>query len=125
MANEKVIWFEINAKEPAKVAKFYKDAFGWEVEQWGGQDYWLIHTGIGPKGEGPGIDGAVGKHNTGQKVVNIVATDDVDKAVEKAVKAGAKVTEPKQTIPKVGHLVYLKDIEGIIFGILQPDMGQM
>jgi predicted enzyme related to lactoylglutathione lyase len=122
MSQAKIVWFEINADDPAKVAKFYKDAFGWEIEQWQGHDYWLIKTGITPEHKGFGIDGAVGKHTIDQKVVNIVGVEDIDAAVEKAKKAGAKLFKAKEKIPQVGYLVYMKDPEGIVFGILQPKM---
>lgn len=122
----KVIWFEINAKDPAKIAAFYQKAFGWDIEQFPGMpDYWLIKTGIGPQGEGPGIDGAVGNGTPEQKVVNTIAVEDIDKAIEKAVKAGAKVVRPKMFVARVGFIAYLADPEGIRFGLIQPDMNQM
>ena len=119
--NARVIWFELSVKDPHKAAKFYEKAFGWEIEPFEGMpDYLLIKTGIGPKGEGPGIDGAVTKNPAAQKVTNTIAVEDIDKAIERAVKAGAKVVRPKASVPKVGFIAYLEDPEGVQFGLIQP-----
>jgi len=53
-----VIHFEISANQPEWVVKFYTTAFGWKIEKWGTEDYWLATTGESPE---PGIDGAIQK----------------------------------------------------------------
>ena len=38
----RVIHFEILADNPRRASKFYRDAFGWDIETWEGpQGYWL------------------------------------------------------------------------------------
>ena len=41
----RVIHFEIPANDSKKVIEFYKNVFGWNVQQWGEQEYWLAFTG--------------------------------------------------------------------------------
>ena len=50
------VHFEIHADDPQRAIAFYTDVFGWTVNQWGDQPYWLVSTG--PTDE-PGIDGAI------------------------------------------------------------------
>jgi len=50
------VHFEIQAEQPERAIKFYRELFGWEFNQWEGQPYWLIKTG--EKGT-PGIDGGL------------------------------------------------------------------
>jgi predicted enzyme related to lactoylglutathione lyase len=40
-----VTHFEIYGEEPAKLADFYRNVFGWQVEQMPGVNYWRIQTG--------------------------------------------------------------------------------
>ena len=44
MANS-VTHFEIYGEEPAMLAAFYRNVFGWQVEQMPGVNYWRIQTG--------------------------------------------------------------------------------
>ncbi len=51
----RVVHFELATTDPAREVEFFESIFGWEVRQWGDQDYWLVATGK----DGPGIDGAI------------------------------------------------------------------
>ena len=53
----RITWFEYFTEDAEKDLAFYKQAFGWEAQQWGEMPYWLVITG--DKSE-PGIDGAIG-----------------------------------------------------------------
>src|ERR1044072_5846453 len=39
------VHFEIHATDPQAAVTFYEQVFGWKIEQWGDQPYWLITTG--------------------------------------------------------------------------------
>ena len=39
-----VTHFEIYAEEPAKLAEFYRDLLGWQIEKAPAIDYWRIQT---------------------------------------------------------------------------------
>jgi predicted enzyme related to lactoylglutathione lyase len=123
----RVVHFEIHAAEPERAAKFYRDLFNWEITKWEGPaPYWLCNTG--PAAE-PGINGGILVRRgpapaEGQCVNAFVCTiqvDNVDALWTKALGQGATAAVPKMPIPGVGWLAYLKDTEGNIFGIMQPD----
>jgi catechol 2,3-dioxygenase-like lactoylglutathione lyase family enzyme len=56
----RVIHFEIPADNAERAIKFYSDVFGWNIQKWGPQDYWLVDTG---EKDQPGIGGAITKTN--------------------------------------------------------------
>ena len=117
----RVIHFEIEADDPAKVSGFYRDAFGWEFHQWGQNEYWLADTGREPC---PGIDGAVMKRKQPEGgVTNTIHVQSLEEAIRKIERAGGKVCVPKMAIEGVGYLAYCSDPEENVFGIMQPDMA--
>jgi len=110
----RVVHFEIYGDKPEQLIEFYKNVFGWKFEKWGPMDYWIIKTG-----EGPGIDGGLGKQkNPG---INTIDVSDVDKYIEKITKAGGTVIVPKTTMPGIGYLAFFKDPQGNVFGIMTDD----
>jgi hypothetical protein len=123
----RVVHFEIHAENPERAVKFYQGLFGWEFNKWAGpMDYWVVVTG--PK-EQPGINGGLIRRQgpgpiDGQAVIAYVCTIDVtnvDIFGQKVTAAGGQIVVPKMTIPGVGYLVYCKDTEGNIFGIMHAD----
>lgn len=120
----RIVHFEIHAEDPKRAAKFYADAFGWEVQEWpipGGEPYMGVITGK----DGAGINGGIIKRKgtspqAGGPINAFVCTLDVpnvDDAVKKALAAGGKMALDKMTIPGVGYLAYCIDTEGNIFGL--------
>ncbi len=130
----RVVHFEIQAANPERAVKFYKNVFGWEITEWvipgvemkDENRYWLVMTG--PETE-PGINGGLlfrrgSAPIEGQPVNAFVCTMSVanlDEYVDKALKAGGSIAVPKMAIKGVGWLAYCKDTEGNIFGMMQSD----
>lgn len=121
----RVIHFEIHAENPERAIRFYQNVLGWEFQSWGGpQEYWLITTGPSDQ---PGINGGLIRRQgaiDGQAVIAYVCTVDVpsvDDYARKIWDEGGEIVVPKMAIPGVGWLVYAKDTEGNIFGIMQSD----
>ncbi len=120
------VHFEIQADNPERAIKFYRELFGWEFSQWEGQPYWLIKTG--EKGT-PGIDGGLlprkGPPPTAMQCVNaFVCTTDVascDGTATRVTELGGSIALPKMPVPTVGWLAYGKDTEGNVFGFMQFD----
>jgi predicted enzyme related to lactoylglutathione lyase len=45
----RVSHFEIHASEPAKLAAYYRELFGWKMQHLAHIDYWLIDTSEGTR----------------------------------------------------------------------------
>ena len=121
----RVVHFEIHAGDPDRAVNFYKTLFGWNFQKWEGpMEYWMVITGPDDQ---PGINGGLLRRQgeiDGQAVIAYVCTvdvSDVDASLQTALANGASVALPKMAIPGVGWLVYCKDTEGNIFGMMQND----
>ena len=128
MAN-RVVHFEIEAKDVDRAKKFYTDAFGWEMEQMGGDygNYVVVKTGD-PK-EPMGINGGIFQAPD-KKELNayrcVVGVDDIQKAMSAVKAAGGKVlSEKPEDIPGVGLYAKCEDTEGNYFTLLQPSPDMM
>ena len=121
----KVIHFEIHAGDPERAMAFYKAVFGWQFTEWDGpEDYWVIRTG--PKDE-PGIDGGLIRRRgelDAIAVIGYVCTVEVSSVDERQAEVaghGGTLIGPKIPIAGTGWLIYCKDTEGNILGIMEKD----
>jgi predicted enzyme related to lactoylglutathione lyase len=121
------VHFEIHSADPDRAAAFYTALFGWQIKKWEGpMEYWMIVTGGDPE---PGINGGLVRRRgaapaEGQPVNAFVCTvgvDDLDATLAKLPTAGGTVALAKMPIPGVGQLAYVKDPDGNLLGILQPE----
>ncbi|MHA2141946.1 MAG: VOC family protein [Candidatus Thorarchaeota archaeon] len=116
----RVVHFEIVADDAERISKFYEKVFDWKVQKWEGpMEYWFLMTGDEKE---PGIDGAFGMRQSPEDVtVNTIDVDDVDKYVKLVEENGGEIVRPKQVIPGVGYLAYIKDTEGNLWGMMHSD----
>ena len=128
--SNRVIHFEIQAEDPERAAKFYREVFGWKIDKWEGGEfpYWMIMTAEKDSME-PGINGGLlprpaktppQECGTNAFVCTVVV-EDYDTAEKKILKAGGKVAMPKFALAGMAWQGYYLDTEGNTFGIHQPD----
>lgn len=118
----RVVHFEINATDPERAIKFYKEAFGWSFEKWDGPfDYWLVTTG---EKNQMGIDGGLAKGEVKKgSSVNTLGVENLDESIKKVERSGGKIVRAKNSIPGIGWIAYFEDTEGNEFGMIEPDMS--
>ena len=127
----RVVHFEIHAKDLDKMQQFYNDVFGWKITNLGPQmgNYRMVETGENePAEKWPGINGGItprmGEPAASGQAVNAyvctISVDDLDVYIDKVKKAGGSMALDKMDVPGVGWLAYCKDIEENVFGLLQP-----
>ena len=125
----RVVHFEIQADDPERAIKFYKDVFGWEFPKWmDNPPYWAVMTAEKDSKE-PGINGGLlprpakmPPHGCGANAyVSTVQVENFDEIARKIAVAGGTVAMPKFAIPKMAWQGYFLDTEGNTFGIHQPD----
>lgn len=122
------IHFELHASDPQRAIAFYSAVFGWRFLQWdgGAMEYWLIMTGGDDE---RGIDGGMmrrqGPDPEDGAAINafpcVMHADDIDATERSINEAGGVIAVPKMTIPGVGYVMYAKDTEGNLFGVMQAD----
>jgi len=127
----RVVHFEIHAKDLNRTQKFYEDVFGWAITDMGPQmgNFRVVVTGKDADGsQWNGINGGITpRHGEGPKggepvnaFICTIEVENIDETLEKIAKAGGTVALEKMEVPGVGLLAYRKDPEGNIFGVLQP-----
>lgn len=117
--SNRVVHFEIPCDNPEKTMRFFSEAFNWNFQQFGTEEYWMAMTG---DEKAPGINGAImKKRDPNQPIVNSIDVTNIDEAIQKIEKAGGLIVVPKMPIPTVGWLAYFKDPDGNIHGVYQND----
>ena len=132
-STNKVIHFEIAVDDFKRAKKFYSAIFNWKFVTWGEveTDYVLIQTvATDDKGmpkEPGGINGGMFKRpkkraeGKGENAyVCTVEVENVDATLKKVEGAGGKIVMPKREVPGIGFSARCLDLDGNIFGLLQP-----
>ena len=123
----RVIHFEIHATNPPELISFYESLFGWTFTRFIPEvEYWTITTGPDDQ---PGINGGLVKRRGPsplemQSVSGSVCTvqvESVDSILARNEELGGTVALAKMPIPGIGWLAYIKDLDGNILGIMNPD----
>jgi hypothetical protein len=118
--------FEIHTGNQPASAAFYEAAFGWTFVEhtFGDVTYWEIRTGAEDGATGRMIRRAGPKPDAGAPVMGAVITvdvTDIDAALEAGLGAGGETALPKFALPGIGWVGYLKDPDGNVVGLFQPD----
>lgn len=130
----RVVHFEIQAENPERAASFYREVFGWQIDEWlipkvkikDENRYWQVTTGSEAE---PGINGGLVFRRgpppaEGQSVNSFICTievPDLDEHIDRVIRAGGRVAVPKMPIMGVGWLAYCLDSEKNIFDMMQTD----
>lgn len=123
-----IVHFEIPADNPERAAKFYRELFGWKINKWenpNGIEYYMVET-VPTDDQGmptrQGVNGGMmPRMYPNQQPVNYVAVENVDDAVAKATRLGAKVMMGKTPVPGMGWFAQLTDPEGNVIAVWQTD----
>lgn len=123
MQNEisEVVQFEIPAKDPKRLRKFYTDVFGWKFKNSAAQDmqYWNIDTGTKHI---PGVYGGIYKKGSDtQTPVNYISTTDLTEAIASVERAGGHITVGKRVVTGHGATAIGVDPEGNPIGLFESE----
>jgi len=115
-----VTHFEIYGEEPDKLADFYRNVFGWQIEQMPGVNYWRIQSG---SAESKPLHGgltyrAIPDLNGWMLFVNVISLDETVALVQTL---GGSIVRPKTAVPKTAWVTILADPARNIFGVWQAD----
>jgi uncharacterized protein len=128
-----VVHFEMPYENSERVAKFYTQAFGWEMQKLGQDmgDYVLATTTETDENrmiKNPGaINGGFFPRQTDLPALVpsiVIAVDDLKSSIKKVTEAGGKILDEPMEIPGIGQYVSFNDTEGNRVGLLQPSMDK-
>jgi len=110
-----VCHFEIPADDVARAKEFYKNLFGWQIEEVEG-GYHLIHTGENEVG------GGMMKRVVPQQQPTIYfEVESADDYIRRIQELGGNIVVPKMAVPTMGYFAQAMDTEGNVFAIWQVD----
>ena len=115
-----VTHFEIYGAEPGGLADFYREVFGWQVEQMLAIDYWRIHIDCSePVPLNGGVTyRAIPQLNGWMLYVNVSSLDETVALVQKL---GGSIVRPKTAVPKAAWVTIVADPANNVLGVWQSD----
>jgi predicted enzyme related to lactoylglutathione lyase len=119
----KIVHFEIPADDEGRAREFYREIFGWQMQEMPELDYTIVMTT--PVDEQtqlptePGaINGGLMKRSTDTPApVLTVDVESIDDALTRIEAGGGSTVKPRTEIPGMGAFAYFKDPEGNVLGL--------
>jgi predicted enzyme related to lactoylglutathione lyase len=115
VAQQPPAWIDITARDAAKARAFYSELLGWEIHVDPDMDYGLVAPSDGRLPGGIGQAGERYPHPPG--VVVYFAVDDVESALARAERLGARRALDPWEIPGLGTMAVFEDPEGNRVGL--------
>ncbi|MDQ4148806.1 MAG: VOC family protein [Actinomycetota bacterium] len=121
----RVVHFEIPADDVSRAQDFYRQTFGWDINEMQGAGYTLLGTAPSDEGGTPAEPGAIngGMLKRQGPITNPVITvevPDIDEALETIERCGGQVALGKFSVGDIGFSAYFIDSEGNTLGLWQP-----
>ena len=120
----RVVHFEIPFDDGDRAREFYREAFGWSLDQMPEFDYTAVSSG--PSGDQgptePGyINGGMFKRDGGPLSGPIITIDveSIEDALAKVESLGGSAVGEKMTVGEMGFAAYFRDPDGNIMGLWQ------
>lgn len=117
----KVVHFEIPFDDGDRARSFYRDAFGWQINEMPELDYTIVVTGpvdeTGMSSEPGYIGGGMMQRGEATAPVVTIDVDDIDEALQKIESLGGKMVAPRSPVGTMGFAAYFRDSEGNLMGL--------
>ena len=124
----RVVHFEVPYDDGDRARRFYKDVFGWQLQEMPEMNYTLVTSG--PSGDsGPTeagfINGGMMAREGGpaQGPVIVVDVDSIDATLAKVGSLGGSTVAGKTPVGDLGFAAYFKDPEGNVVGLWETTAG--
>jgi predicted enzyme related to lactoylglutathione lyase len=109
-----ILHWEIQARDPALLHKFYADAFSWSIDANNPMNYGMISS----KGSG-GIDGGIGPSQSQEsRVVVYAGVPNIPAMLGRIESLGGKTVMPRTDMGMVVIALY-QDLEGNVMGLIE------
>ena len=121
---DKVVHFEIPAKDMSRCQRFYEQVFGWNVNKVPNFGYAMVQTVKTDEKYMPEEKGAINGGLMQKKApithpIITINVENIDTAAKQIKQHGGKVILPKFKVGEAGYSAYFQDTEGNILGIWQ------
>lgn len=124
---DKVVHFELPFDNADRAKKFYKEAFGWQMQDLPEMKYILISTVQTDEKQMPKEPGAINggmfrrgeTEDTPDHISIAIDVKNIDDAIKQIKNAGGLIIKEKMQVGDMGQIAYFKDTEGNILSVWQ------
>ncbi len=118
----RVVHFEIPFDDADRAERFYREAFGWQVQRMPEMGYTMVTTGPSDQTGAPSETGYIGggmlaRSPEQSAPVLVVDVDDIDAVLATVEELGGATVVPRQPVGDMGHTAYFTDPEGNLTGL--------
>jgi predicted enzyme related to lactoylglutathione lyase len=115
------VWHELMTRDVPTAKAFYSKLVGWDAQPWAGDPTYTIC--LASPGPTAGIFEITADFPAEMPAhwVSYIGTRDVDGTVAAAVRAGGSIVKEPQDLQGAGRFAVLKDPQGAVFAILDPE----
>jgi predicted enzyme related to lactoylglutathione lyase len=120
----RIVHFEVPFDDGDRARGFYKEAFGWMVQEMPEMSYTMAMSGPtsddGMPTEPGFINGGMFQRSDewpAKSPVIVVDVPNIDEALQKIEKLGGKTVTAKQPVGDMGFAAYFEDPEGNVIGL--------
>jgi len=115
------VWHQLMTRDVPGAKKFYSKLVGWKTMPWPlDPSYTVCHADVGPVAGIADIPGDLPR-DVPSHWVQYIGTRDVDGTADAAVRAGGSVMKAPSDMQGAGRYAVLKDPQGALFAIIDPE----
>jgi predicted enzyme related to lactoylglutathione lyase len=115
------VWHELMTRDVPGAKKFYSKLMGWKLQPWPlDPAYTVCHADSRPVAGIMQISPDM-PAEAQSNWLQYIGTRDVDGTADAAVRAGGSIVKPPGEIPGAGRYAVLKDPQGAVFAIIDPE----
>ncbi len=111
-----VVFFQIWAKDPERQSAFYREMFGWKIDEPNARGISMIEHGIG--GPPEGVGGAIMAGAEARVLLYVQVLDPVETLAKAEALGGRRVMEPFD-VPGGPTVAQMADPEGNVIGLVK------
>jgi len=120
----RVVHFEIPYDDADRARQFYREVFGWTINEIPQLHYDIVRTGPATEDGFPAEVGYIGggmlkRESPTDRPVITVDVEDIDAALAKIESLGGMTVLGRQDVGEMGWAAYFKDVEGNLMGLWQ------
>jgi predicted enzyme related to lactoylglutathione lyase len=111
-----IVHFEINGIDFRRSEDFYRNLFGWQIQDVPAINYGMVDTGVKM-----GINGGIGQLDPGEMpfVTFYVQVEDLQPYLDKAVSLGGRIIIPITVVPDMVTFALFSDPDGCRIGLVK------
>jgi uncharacterized protein len=120
----KVVHFEVPYDDADRAREFYREVFGWTIDEQRMPHYSIVQTGPTDDAGWPVERGYIGggmvkRESPTDRPVITIDVEDIDAKLAEIEERGGMTVLGRQEVGEMGYAAYFRDVEGNLMGLWQ------